>query len=587
MTLSYTKLNEKENVCRHGGTHRWGILSIHTGLLTGIAAAAMVLLSACRTGGVTSAPTGSSEKPNSERKVDPMTKGLRIGWGRRSLNPGRPVPIPGQFYLRVSLGELNPVTVNALAIDNGEDSVIFVSADVVAFTDGMLRRTIEKIRVSAPEIPVDKIVLNATHTHAGPRGASTDYPHDVDVMSRDEAMDFLATRIAEAIAEAWKNRAPGQVAYGYGFATVGHSRRVVYRDDVSKRPESKARPGLAVNGHGVMYGNTNDPMFSHYEAGTDSFINILYTFDMGGRLTGAIVNVPCPAQNGEFMWMLHAGFWHPVRERIRAKYGDIGIIGQCAAAGDLAPRQLHYLDAELRRYKLKYPEKYAYLAAHPFPYPEGYFKSAASAEKRHRGDMLDMLRTEDIGERIAAAFDEVLEWARRDMQSAPELRHIVRKVKLDRRRFTEDIYLAERANYEKAMAETWQRTGNKWHDFRSNSILSSRRARSKRVVDAYEHPGESELVTTVHAVRIGGAAFVSNRFELFIDYMHRIQARSPFVQTFIVQLTADEEGNASYLATERAIANKGYSASPYCNSVSAGGGQQLVEYTLKMLEELK
>ena len=74
--------------------------------------------------------------------------------------------------------------------------------------------------------------------------------------------------------------------------------------------------------------------------------------------------------------MLHAGFWHQVREKIRAEHGDIGIICQSAAGGDLAPRQLHYLDAELRRYKLKFPEKYAELEAHPFPYPDGFFKTA-------------------------------------------------------------------------------------------------------------------------------------------------------------------------------------------------------------------
>ena len=92
----------------------------------------------------------------------------------------------------------------------------------------------------------------------------------------------------------------------------------------------------------------------------------------------------------------------------------------------------------------------------------------------------------------------------------------------------------------------------------------------------------------VHAIRIGEAAFASNPFELFIDFMHRIQARSPFQQTFIVQLTADHgDGGGSYLATERAIANKGYSASPYCNLVSPSGGQQLVDNTIEMLNNIK
>ena len=512
-----------------------------------------------------------------------MSNQIKIGWGRRSLNPGKAIAIPGQFHMRVSLGELNPVTVNALAIDNGEDSVIFVTADMVSFRYSILDIVLEKLKKIAPAVPGEKVIFSSTHTHAGPNAAEKSYPCEIEWMGKDEALDFLTNRIAEAIAEAWKNKTPGQIAYGYGFATVGHSRRVIYQDDVSKRPEALAKPGLSVNGHGVMYGNTNDKMFSHYEAGTDSFINIMYTFDAAGKLTGALINVPCPAQTNEHAWVLHAGFWHPVREKIRAKYGDIGIIGQCGAGGDLSPRQLHYKAAELRRYQLKYPEKYANLRANPLPYP-----NQAEADKRRESDLLDMLRAEDISERICAAFDEVLEWAARDKQSAPELKHQVRKVKLERRMFPEDIYKEECANYDKLMQQEWQQTGDKWADFKANSILASARARCLRVKEAYEKQNDNrELEVTVHTARVGGAAFVSNPFELFIDYMHRIQARSPFVQTFIVQLTADKAGTCAYLATERAIANKGYSASPYCNNVSAAGGQQLVETTLKMLEEIK
>jgi hypothetical protein len=88
-------------------------------------------------------------------------------------------------------------------------------------------------------------------------------------------------------------------------------------------------------------------------------------------------------------------------------------------------------------------------------------------------------------------------------------------------------------------------------------------------------------------VKFGDIAFASNRFELFMDYQHRIQARSPFEQTFIVQLVTDVNGVGSYLATEKGVRNKGYSATPYCNQVSPKGGQELVEETLNMLNKLK
>jgi len=73
-------------------------------------------------------------------------------------------------------------------------------------------------------------------------------------------------------------------------------------------------------------------------------------------------------------------------------------------------------------------------------------------------------------------------------------------------------------------------------------------------------------------------------YEMYQDYMHRIQARSPFLQTFVVQLASYEGG--TYLPTERGVKNKGYSASIACNLVGFEGGQDLVEGTLRMLNEL-
>ena len=84
--------------------------------------------------------------------------------------------------------------------------------------------------------------------------------------------------------------------------------------------------------------------------------------------------------------------------------------------------------------------------------------------------------------------------------------------------------------------------------------------------------------------RVGEIGFASNPFELYQDYMHRIQARSPFIQTFITQLAGENAGG--YLATERGEFNKGYSASIFCNTVGSEGGQELVEYTLNKLNEL-
>ena len=138
------------------------------------------------------------------------------------------------------------------------------------------------------------------------------------------------------------------------------------------------------------------------------------------------------------------------------------------------------------------------------------------------------------------------------------------------------------------MQEKFKTDGDAIDMLTYNSKLNSRRNRIGGIAKRAElQKTEPKLTTKIHAVKIGDLAFVTNRFELFIDFMHRIQGRSPFAQTVIVQLVTDEYGQGSYLATERAVANKGYSATPYCNQVSPQGGQELVNETLDMLKKMK
>ena len=517
-----------------------------------------------------------------------MKNQLKIGWGKRSIAPDGPVPIAGQFYLRVSAGQYTPVLASALAITGGNDAVIFVSVDMVAFSAEELKCVQAILKKEVPEIPVEKIILNSTHTHSGPSyvNRKADYLKEVEIMPPSEVLAFLSRQVADAVKEAWASRAPGSIAYGYGFATTGHSRRSVYQKDIGKL--RGAVSGLTVNGHAVMYGKTNDELFDGFEAGTNAFINLLYTFDKKDRLTGAVINVPCPAQTNEHAWQLHAGFWHNVREKLEAKYGPVGVIGQAAAAGDLSPHQLLYHAAEYRRFCLKYKDKIDAYLKNPMITP--FFEQWTPEKRRSQAenDLIDFLRAEDIAGRIAAAFDEVLSWAGQEKFSDPVLRHEVRTVELSRRQFPDALVEEEKSKQEEVMKIPFKTDGTKWERLIENSRLDARRRRIGGILSRWEkQKKEPNLTTVIHAVRLGNIAFATNRFELFMDYQHRIQARSPFEQTFIVQLVTDLWGAGTYLATEKAVRNKGYSASPYCNLVSPKGGRELVEETLKILEEMK
>ena len=58
---------------------------------------------------------------------------IKIGWSDVSIVPeGRKVDLVGQFYERISDKVETPIAVNALAIECGDDAVIFCACDLVS-----------------------------------------------------------------------------------------------------------------------------------------------------------------------------------------------------------------------------------------------------------------------------------------------------------------------------------------------------------------------------------------------------------------------------------------------------------------------
>ena len=174
---------------------------------------------------------------------------LKIGWASRDVSTTKPVDIPGQFNIRVSTGIIDPITVTALVIDGGDDIAIFLSGDFVSIEPYLVTEVRAEIAKRLPGFPVEKIVMSCTHTHAGAsyyKNSSSmstpdEVPHPgIEIADSNEYRAFLVKQIADAIGEAYARRAPGAIAYGYGYAVAGHSRRVVYFDDLSKRPGASA-----------------------------------------------------------------------------------------------------------------------------------------------------------------------------------------------------------------------------------------------------------------------------------------------------------------------------------------------------------
>jgi hypothetical protein len=86
----------------------------------------------------------------------------------------------------------------------------------------------------------------------------------------------------------------------------------------------------------------------------------------------------------------------------------------------------------------------------------------------------------------------------------------------------------------------------------------------------------------LHVIRLGDVAIATNPFELFTEYGIRMKARSPALQTFVIQLA----GPGSYLPTAFAVQGGGYSAIVQSSKVGPEGGDVLVERTVEQINAL-
>jgi len=482
----------------------------------------------------------------SDAKVDddrgPQTGRLSFGWASVDITPEEPVAVAGQYHARITDKVDDRLTATALAIEthNGQgaiDQAVLVSCDLAVIRTMLQDRVRKLAALRLPDLDVEKIVLCATHTHTAP--SITDvtqehHPYDFmgmwayripeqGVMRPARYVEFLAQRLAEAVVGAWKNRGEGSVSWALSYAVVGHNRRAVYAD---KRA--------------VMYGDTNDPNFSHIEGPSDPTIDLLFFWNRDKEISGMAIAVPCPAQEVEGRRSMSADFWHDVRAVLRKRYGaELPILALCGASGDQSPHLLLNKQADARLRSRRQLERRAAIAAE-----------------------------------IERGVELVWEDARRDMHSDLRFQHHVSATPLPVRKVTD-------ARYEQALADY---EAGKHRRAQLNDVDFMKWRVSRALIARYKHQQRDPYYSAeIHLLRLGDVAIATNPFELFLDYGLRIKARSPAEQTLVVQLAADGGG---YVPTERAVLGGGYSARIDDGVVGPAGGKVLVDYTVQTIREM-
>lgn len=450
---------------------------------------------------------------------------LVAGAATVSITPDRPVALWGQMHTRVSTGVASPVTATVLVLESreGERSLgatTFVACDLVAIPDDALAAIRAKVAAAIPGYPVERIVVSATHTHTAPVLLEGVYDIPVaGVMQPAAYVDFFAERVAEGIRTAWEGRGPCTIGWGMGHAVVAQNRRSVYADNTA-----------------VMYGATDKTDFRMFEGYEDHALDALFVWDARGTLVATTILVACPAQEVEGNGQIDADFWHQVRETLRAEHGaGLHVLAWTGAAGDQSPHLM-------------------------------FRKAAEERMRRLRGTS----RLEEIARRIVTGWKEALAGAEREKLAAVPIDHRADRVTLPRRPVSEREAELAKEKIRELSGSPGNATLLWWHG---------------GVVERWERQQSGDTVpftTEVHVVRIGDVAVATNQFELYTDFGVAMRARSPALQTFVVQLA----GPGTYLPSARAARGGGYSAIAESNEVGPEAGQVLVDHTVTRLAEL-
>ena len=497
---------------------------------------------------------------------------IKIGWSEVDMTPkkGTKISLAGQFFERITDEVESPITVTAFALESGDDQMVIAACDIVAIGTNVMDEVRERL-AGKIDLPLDKIIISAIHSHTSMVYKRESYvakssdgqssrntlqylkeiiPEDMaykplvsneECLSPKQCLEVLVNAICKAVTEAWNNRKPAYYQNAFGRAVVGMNRRAVYDDGSAK-----------------MWGETNKANFVELEAGNDSGIELIYTYDENKQLSGVIANIACPAQVVEHRSYISSDYWGKVKANLRAKYGDhIQVLGLCSAAGDQCPRDIiRWVEPET-------------------PIDDPNIKRDYIVERRADPSMFDVSGLKLVGKRISNEIISVFEELGDDLKDEGLLVHETFDITLPLRRVT----IADYENAIEKLEKFIEKNRGRRISFADNAAMH---VYAGTVVRYELQQKVNTFKEEIHIVRFGDIAIATNPFELFLDYGNQIRARSKAKQTFLIQLACGADG---YLPTKKAEQGSHYSA--YVSSGYTGhvGGDILVRETLERINK--
>jgi hypothetical protein len=195
--------------------------------------------------------------------------------------------------------------------ESGGEQAAIVQLDTLCAPASLVARIRDGIG-AAHGFPGDRVMVAATHNHAGPAIANCGA-----VPREDAYVDELVGKVTEVFGSALANRRPAELGFGRTFEFgVSHNRRVIMRDGTTK-----------------THGRFSGPNALCFEGPIDPEVAVI-AVRARGQLLGALVNFAChPAHHGP-TGALSAGWPGVLAREMKARGCPVPMFLQ-GAAGNL------------------------------------------------------------------------------------------------------------------------------------------------------------------------------------------------------------------------------------------------------------
>lgn len=163
---------------------------------------------------------------------------MRFGIAQVDISPPFSTTMAGYGVRQDLFDDVHdPLTFTALILEERGRRVVLGAADLITIENDQVMPLREKIAQTA-KVPVDGVMLNASHTHGGPelRDHAAYFREGRPTKPAAKYRKWLEGRVLKAVRDAARNMEPGSLWFGHGTSTTPMNRRLLRDGEIVNAP---------------------------------------------------------------------------------------------------------------------------------------------------------------------------------------------------------------------------------------------------------------------------------------------------------------------------------------------------------------